>query len=149
MTARRTAWTGLLAAAVLAVAGAALAQLKQGEQFSGFRVPEYEKDGFTLKSQLVGDHAKVLSETGKQDAIVAIAFDSDPQEVEALRSGALKALVVQDPFGMGYKGVESVVKALAGEKLPAYVDTGANIVTKANMDLLVKDQFYTKEQLGL
>lgn len=78
--------------------------------------------------------AKVLSETGKQDAIVAIAFDSDPQEVEALRSGALKALVVQDPYGMGYKGVESVVKALAGEKLPAYVDTGANIVTKANME---------------
>jgi ribose transport system substrate-binding protein len=78
--------------------------------------------------------AKVLSETGKQDAIVAIAFDSDPQEVEALRSGALKALVVQDPYGMGYKGVDSVVKALAGEKLPAYVDTGANIVTKANME---------------
>ncbi|MDR3497161.1 MAG: ABC transporter substrate-binding protein [Ancalomicrobiaceae bacterium] len=78
--------------------------------------------------------AKVLTETGKKDSIVAIAFDSDPQEVEALRSGALKALVVQDPYGMGYKGVDSIVRALAGEKLPAYVDTGANVVTKANMD---------------
>ena len=35
---------------------------------------------------------------------------------------------------MGYKGVDSVLKAIAGEKLPAYVDTGANVVTKANMD---------------
>jgi ribose transport system substrate-binding protein len=78
--------------------------------------------------------AKVLTETGKKDSIIAIAFDSDPQEVEALRSGGLKALVVQDPYGMGYKGVDSVVRALAGEKLPPYVDTGANVVTKANMD---------------
>jgi len=78
--------------------------------------------------------ARVLTESGKQDSIIGVAFDSDPQEVEALKSGALKALVLQDPYGMGYRGVDSVLKALAGEKLPAYVDTGANVVTKANMN---------------
>jgi ribose transport system substrate-binding protein len=78
--------------------------------------------------------ARVLTESGKQDSVIGVAFDSDPQEVEGLKSGALKGLVLQDPYGMGYRGVESVLHAIAGEKLPAYVDTGANVVTKANMN---------------
>ena len=52
--------------------------------------------------------AQVLKENNKQDSIIAIAFDSDPKEVAALKDGSLKALVVQDPYGMGYKGVDSV-----------------------------------------
>ncbi len=91
--------------------------------------------GIFADNNTTGDGtARVVTESGKQDSIIAVAFDSDPQEVEALKSGALKALVLQDPYGMGYKGVDSVLKAIAGEKLPPYVDTGANVVTKANMD---------------
>jgi ribose transport system substrate-binding protein len=91
--------------------------------------------GIFADNNTTGDGtARVLTETGKQDAIIGIAFDSDPQEVEGLKSGALKGLVLQDPYGMGYRGVDSVLRVIAGEKLPAYVDTGANVVTKANMD---------------
>jgi ribose transport system substrate-binding protein len=91
--------------------------------------------GVFADNNTTGDGAaRVVTESGKKDSIIAVAFDSDPQEVEGLKSGAMKALVLQDPYGMGYRGVESVLKAIAGEKLPAYVDTGANVVTKANMD---------------
>jgi ribose transport system substrate-binding protein len=91
--------------------------------------------GIFADNNTTGDGtARTITEAGKQDSIVAVAFDSDPQEVEALKSGALKALVVQDPYGMGYNGVDSVLKAIAGEKLPAYVDTGAYVITKDNMD---------------
>jgi len=91
--------------------------------------------GIFADNNTTGDGAaRVVTESGKQDSIIAVAFDSDPQEVEGLKSGALKALVLQDPYGMGYMGVDGVLKAIAGEKLPAYVDTGANVVTKANMD---------------
>ena len=91
--------------------------------------------GIFADNNTTGDGAaRVVTESGKKDSLVAVAFDSDPQEVEGLKSGAMKALVLQDPYGMGYHGVESVLKALAGEKLPPYVDTGANVVTKANMD---------------
>jgi ribose transport system substrate-binding protein len=91
--------------------------------------------GIFADNNTTGDGAaRTVTETGKQDSIVAVAFDSDPQEVEALKSGALKALVLQDPYGMGYRGVDSVLHAIAGEKLPPYVDTGANVVTKANMN---------------
>ena len=35
---------------------------------------------------------------------------------------------------MGYDGVKTALAVSKGEKVPANVDTGANLVTKANMD---------------
>ena len=72
--------------------------------------------------------------SGKSGKIIAVAFDSDPQEVDALRQGNLTALVVQDPYGMGYKGVDYVIQAIEKKPLPAYTDTGVAVITKDNMD---------------
>ncbi|MCS7174876.1 substrate-binding domain-containing protein [Pseudothermotoga sp.] len=80
--------------------------------------------------------ARVLEERRLQDKIIAVAYDSDPQEVEALRKGILKALIVQDPHGMGYKGVMFAFMAINGEPLPTYFDTGVYVVTRENMDQL-------------
>lgn len=91
--------------------------------------------GFFADNNHTGDGvARAITELGLGDKLVAIAFDSDPEEIEGIRDGALKALVLQDPYGMGYKGVDFALKKLAGESLPAYVDTGVTIVTKENMD---------------
>ena len=78
--------------------------------------------------------ALALRSSGKTGQVLAVAFDSDPQEVDALRDGVLSALVVQDPYGMGYKGMEYVVEAIQKKPLPAYTDTGVAVITKANMD---------------
>ena len=78
--------------------------------------------------------ARAIIEQGLEEKIVVVAFDSDPEEIEALRSGSIKALVVQDPFKMGYMGVDYALKALAGEEIPKFVDTGVGVVTKENMD---------------
>lgn len=91
--------------------------------------------GFFADNNHTGDGvARALIEEKAQDKIVATAFDSDPEEVKALADGVLYALILQDPYGMGYKGVDSCLKAIAGESLPAYVDTGATAVMKSNMD---------------
>ena len=78
--------------------------------------------------------SRVIIEQNLQDELVPIAFDSDPAEVDALRRSAIKALIVQDPYRMGYQGVEFAVKALDGESLPDYVDTGVTAVTAENMN---------------
>ena len=49
------------------------------------------------------------------------------------RAGGFPALVVQDPYRMGYDGVKTALAASKGENFPANVDTGANLVTKSNM----------------
>jgi ribose transport system substrate-binding protein len=78
--------------------------------------------------------ARALLELDAADQIVAIAFDSDEEEVSALANGILQGLVVQDPFGMGYRGVMFAVDALEGRSVPKEVDTGATLATRANMN---------------
>lgn len=91
--------------------------------------------GFFAVNNITGDGlARVIDERNLHDEVVAVAFDSDPEEIEALRSGALDALVVQDPYTMGYEGVMSAYRAILGETLPEYVDTGSVVVTKETMD---------------
>jgi ribose transport system substrate-binding protein len=78
--------------------------------------------------------ARMITERNLGDKIVAVAYDSDPEEVSALKSGALKALILQDPYGMGYKGCAAAVTLLDGGTVPKYVDTGVIAVTQANMN---------------
>jgi ribose transport system substrate-binding protein len=75
------------------------------------------------------------SKTNKTgDKINLIGFDSDDQLVKFLQDGTIAALVVQDPFRMGYDGVKTALAASKGERVPATVDIGANLVTKANIN---------------
>ena len=89
--------------------------------------------GFFGCNNVTGDGvARVISEQGLKDKIVGIAFDSDPEEIEAVKNGDLKALILQDPYGMGYKGVDFAWQKLNGQEIPKVVDTGATVVTLAN-----------------
>lgn len=77
--------------------------------------------------------AKALEESGKQNDIYAYAFDADADEISALESGILRGLVVQDPFGMGYQGVQYAVSAIEGNTVEKDVIVDATVVTKDNM----------------
>lgn len=91
--------------------------------------------GFFGDNNTCGDSiATVFTERKLGGKVPAVAYDSDAAEVAALKGGILYALILQDPYGMGYKGVDSALKALAGETLPKTVDTGATAVTKKNMN---------------
>ncbi len=68
------------------------------------------------------------------DKINLVGFDSDDQLVKFLQDGTIAALVVQDPFRMGYDAVKTALAASKGEQVPAHIDTGATLVTKANMN---------------
>jgi ribose transport system substrate-binding protein len=75
------------------------------------------------------------SKTNKTgDKINLVGFDWDDQLVKLLQDGTIAALVVQDPFRMGYDGIKTALAASKGEQVPANVDTGANVVTKANIN---------------
>lgn len=78
--------------------------------------------------------ARSINEQKLSNKIMVTAYDSDPEEVSAIKSGVLKAIMVQDPYGMGYKGVDSAVRAIQGEKLPEYVDTGVVVVEAHNVN---------------
>jgi len=63
-----------------------------------------------------------------------VGFDCSPALQEALRSKVLDALVVQNPFKMGYEGVKTIHDAKQGLKVPRRIDTGVTLVTRENID---------------
>ena len=76
---------------------------------------------------------QAIAENKLGDKIKVIGFDSDDKTVGFLKEGVLAGLVVQDPYRMGYDGVKSALAVSKGEKVEEFVDTGANLVTQANM----------------
>lgn len=63
-----------------------------------------------------------------------IGFDCDATFIDAMRKGEMQGSVLQDPLNMGYLGVKTAVAKLKGEPVEAMVDTGATLITPANLE---------------
>jgi len=77
---------------------------------------------------------RALQNAGLAGKIKYVGFDSSEKLVQGLRDGQIDALLLQDPFAMGYVGVQTLVKHMKGEPVPSFIDTGATVVTRDNMN---------------
>jgi len=68
------------------------------------------------------------------DKVNLVAFDSTEGMVEDLKIGVIDALVVQDPFRMGYEAVRTQIDAPNGKKIPKRIDLSARVIVKADLD---------------
>ncbi|MES0110143.1 ABC transporter substrate-binding protein [Mesorhizobium sp. M0013] len=76
---------------------------------------------------------QAISESNRKGNPVLVTFDSSDTLEQYIRDGVAQALVVQNPYKMGYGGVENAVKALNGDKLPKFIDTGVMVITPDNV----------------
>ena len=75
-----------------------------------------------------------IQELEAGDRIRVVAFDSNVISVDMLESGEVDALIVQNPYAMGYIGVESAYKVLNGYAITEKdIDTETQLVMKENM----------------
>ena len=77
---------------------------------------------------------QAIAENNMQGKMMLVGFDNDEKLVQFLRDGVIAALVVQDPYRMGYDGVKTALAVSKGQPVATFVDTGVNVITKANMD---------------
>jgi ribose transport system substrate-binding protein len=75
-----------------------------------------------------------LQKAGLAGKIKLIGFDSSSKLVKGLRDKQIDALVVQDPFNIGYLAVKTMVTKLRGQPVEKRIDTGAKLVTAETMD---------------
>ena len=91
--------------------------------------------GIYADNNVSGDGvAQSLQENKAQNCIVAVGFDSDPQEINAIKNGALQGIVVQNPYFFGYQGVVSAAMSAQGRFAPPSLDPGAVLVDADNMN---------------
>jgi ribose transport system substrate-binding protein len=75
-----------------------------------------------------------LQKAGLAGKIKFVGFDSSSKLVKGLRDKQIDALVLQDPFNMGYLAVKTMVSHLRGQPIERRIDTGAKLVTAEAMD---------------
>ncbi len=63
-----------------------------------------------------------------------VGFDASQGLMEGLRKGEIRALVAQNPKKMGREAVKVLVAKMKGETVPLFIDTGAAVITKENLD---------------
>jgi ribose transport system substrate-binding protein len=69
----------------------------------------------------------------RKSSVKLVGFDSSPALIDGLKTGLIDALVVQDPFRMGYEAVHAAVEKLKGgtplkiNNIPPAVVTNSNL----------------------
>lgn len=78
---------------------------------------------------------QLVKQKGLKGKVHVVSFDTSPEELQLFKDGYIDALIVQDPFQMGYRGVYAMDKVLNGEKVePKVVEIPAQVVTMDNFN---------------
>ena len=75
-----------------------------------------------------------LQDTQLAGKVRFLGFDGTPAYADAVRAGEMDGFVIQDPFGMAARAVETMVDHLQGRPVPPRVDTGVLVVNEENLD---------------
>jgi len=76
---------------------------------------------------------EAIAAAGKAGKIRVIGFDALDDAKKAIAAGTMEASVAQFPGEMGRLAVESAVKVIRGETLPANIDVKLELVTRDNV----------------
>ncbi|WP_437653323.1 ABC transporter substrate-binding protein [Sorangium sp. So ce1182] len=89
---------------------------------------------FTPNESTTFGMLQALRKTNVARKVKFVGFDASDKLLGALRDGDIEALVVQDPFTMGYQAVKTMAAHLRGERVERRIDTGARVVTRQDLD---------------
>lgn len=90
------------------------------------------KGAFAFNQLVLQGAYQALEQAGKAGQVKLVGFDLDPVSYKMVEEGKLDALVVQDPYKMGYEGMNIVLTKLQGGDVPKDVPLGTKLLTKAN-----------------
>lgn len=119
---------------VLPEAPVAVLTLDSGRQaMEDLLVSEPDVKGAFAFNQLVLQGAyQALEQAGKTNDVQLVGFDLDPVSFKMVQDGKIDALVVQDPYRMGYEGMNIVLTNLTGGAVEHDIGLGTKLLTKDN-----------------
>jgi ribose transport system substrate-binding protein len=69
--------------------------------------------------------SRALAESGRSKDVALIAVDQSFELVKRLEAGTIRELLVQQPFNMGYLGVQAARDLIDGRRVEPVIDTGS------------------------
>jgi ribose transport system substrate-binding protein len=83
--------------------------------------------------------SRALAEAGKSSEVALVAVDQSFELVKRLEDGTIRDLLVQQPFNMGYLGVQAAKDLIDRHRVEAAIDTGS-------VDIDLKTLFQPRNQ---
>ena len=79
--------------------------------------------------------AQAVQQMQRADDLWLAAFDSNIETIDALQTGTVDTLIVQNTYGMGYFSVENAYKLLAGQgsDVTRETETATRIIDRSNI----------------
>jgi ribose transport system substrate-binding protein len=102
--------------------------------------------GVFFFNQAVAQGAAAALEAANRPDVKLVSFDLDPVSYQMVKDGKILGLVVQDPFKMGYEGMNAMVTKLQGGKPVERMDIPTRILTKENAAEFAQDPQVTGAQ---
>lgn len=90
---------------------------------------------FVSNTAMARGAVQAVAENKTGDKINVVVLGADNELVKGLKDGTVAALLVQDPFRIGYDAIKTALAASKGEQVSTHIDTDANLITKANINL--------------
>jgi ribose transport system substrate-binding protein len=78
--------------------------------------------------------AEAVKKSGNAGKVKIVGWDAAPAEVKLLQEGVIGALVVQNPFRMGYDGVNAAVKMIREDATVPSGDTGVSLLSAGDLN---------------
>jgi ribose transport system substrate-binding protein len=95
---------------------------------------------FTPNEPTTNGMMLALEGAGLIGKVKFVGFDGGSANMDGLKKGEINALVLQDPYKMGYLGVKTMLGLLDGKTIDPRIDTGTVLISKENLDTpAVKD----------
>ncbi|MDR2477699.1 MAG: ABC transporter substrate-binding protein [Treponema sp.] len=76
--------------------------------------------------------ANGVEQNGKKGIIKFVGFDWTADTKAMIERGVIQASMVQNPYTMGYEGLQAGIDLLNGKTVSRHVDTGVTVATKEN-----------------
>jgi ribose transport system substrate-binding protein len=102
--------------------------------------------GVFFMNQLVAQGAYAALEGAKRTDVKLVPFDLDPVSFQMVKDGKILGIIVQDPFKMGYEGMNAMLTRLTGGNPPARMDLPTHVLTKENAADFAQDPQVTGGQ---
>jgi ribose transport system substrate-binding protein len=90
--------------------------------------------GVFVSDALLAEGASQVIYNKSGDTIKYVVLGADDALLKSVQDGTVAALLVRDPFRIGYEGVKTALAAAKGEQVPPTIDIGMSVITKANIN---------------
>jgi len=96
--------------------------------------------GIFANNQPTGEETVRALEMMDRKDLAVVVVDAGAEEIRGLKEGYVDYVIAQRAWPMGYMGVEYALKAINGEDLPKFIDTGIVAIDQAMLDSGAADE---------